>query len=110
MITIPNLEHSQERGRMPLDIYAHTQRRLSLNSCSQILARQLSSLTSTPALHQVARLGQARPCLVCACQHLDVPGQRLATPGQARQHLDHGWTTSGQRLEYACATVSAKRS
>src|SRR3954468_19729128 len=103
MITIPNLEHSQERGRMPLDIYAHTQRRLSLNSCSQLLARQLSSLTSTRLYVRQVQLClmwlvQAIPvqCLASACQHLDVPGQRLATPGQ--------------RLEYACATISAKRS
>src|SRR3954449_8164638 len=54
-------------------------------------ARQLSSLP------QVAYPGQARPCLVCACQHLDVPGQ-------ARQHLDHGWTNVWPRLAKPVST------
>src|SRR3954462_8607333 len=92
---------------MPLDIYAHTQRRLSLNSCSQLLARQLSSLTSTRLYtRQVqlclrwlvqARPGRAWSAPVSTWTCLDNVWPRLAKPVST-------WTTSGPRLASAWNT------
>ena len=137
MITIPNLEHSQERGRMLLDIYAHTQRRLSLNFCSQLLARQLSSLTSSQlyarqlsSLHVksvlctssqlsapggLSRPGQASAWAapVSVCQSLANACQHLSAPGPRLSapgpRLGHAWTAPGPRLDRAWVN-SAKRS
>src|SRR4051794_15412625 len=99
MIRIPNLEHSQESGRMPHDIYAHTQRRLPLNFCSQILAPQLSSLTLTRLYaRQVqlclrwlvqARSGRAWSAHVSTWTCLANVWPRLAKPVST-------WTTAGQ--------------
>jgi hypothetical protein len=110
MITIPNLEHSQESGRRPLDIYAHTQRRLSLNSCSQILARQLSSLnrrglcTSTrpSASGGLSRPGQAVPglCLSAPGRAWPTSGHAWPSPSAPGPHLDHAWPAPGIRMRY----------
>src|SRR4051794_14137040 len=126
MITIPNLEHSQERGRMLLDIYAHTQRRLSLNFCSQLLARQLSSLTSSQLYARQLSSLHVKSVL-CTSSQLSAPGG-LSRPGQASawaapvsvcqrlanacqhldracQHLDRAWATPGPRMGHQCQEI-----
>src|SRR5436305_9548001 len=88
---------------MLFDIYAHTQRRLSLNFYSQLLTRQLSSLTSSQLYTRQLSSLHVKSVL-CTSSQLSAPGG-LSRPGQAS-----AWAAPVsvcQRLANACQHLSA---
>src|SRR5436305_12345272 len=114
---------------MLFDIYAHTQRRLSLNFYSQLLTRQLSSLTSSQlytrqlsSLHVksvlctssqfsapggLSRPGQASAWAapVSVCQRLSASVSVCQSLANACQHLDRAWATPGPRMGQQCQEI-----